>query len=94
MAKAAGIAEGVTPTTLRHTFGSVLVMNAVPIAYVAAQFGHSDLAVTSKHYARWIPTESYATPPPLAAGEVPADLLTHLAYTRPTTRLHEAKTES
>jgi hypothetical protein len=44
----------------------------------------ASIAVTEKHYARWIPTEGYRTPPALAEGEVPADLLT---YTSPTTAL-------
>jgi integrase len=86
LADAAGIAAKISPTTLRHTFGSLLVMAGVPLSYVAAQLGHASIAVTEKHYARWIPTEGYRTPPALLEVQVPADLLAG-PYTGPTTAL-------
>jgi integrase len=84
LARAAGVEAELLPTTLRHTFGSLLVMAGVPLSYVAAQLGHASIAVTERHYARWIPGEGYRTPPELAEGEVPADLLARLATTLPT----------
>jgi hypothetical protein len=42
----------------------------------------ASIAVTEKHYARWIPTEGHRTPPSLAEGQVPADLLTYTSPTR------------
>jgi integrase len=83
LAEAAGITSTVTPTTLRHSFGSLLVMAGVPLSYVASQLGHASIAVTEKHYARWIPTEAWRTPPALVDGEVPADLLVGSATTLP-----------
>jgi integrase len=93
LAQAAGITAAVTPTTLRHTFGSILVMNGVPLSYVASQLGHSSIAVTEKHYARWVPGEDYRRPPDLAEGEVPADLLGRLATTLPTAATTAGKDE-
>lgn len=36
---------------LRHTHGSHLAMNGVPMGVIAAQFGHADTRMTEKHYA-------------------------------------------
>jgi integrase len=62
---------------LRDSFGSHLVSAGIPLAYVSAQLGHADVAVTAKHYAKWT-SASYVQPPALAADEVPADLLARL----------------
>jgi site-specific recombinase XerD len=43
---------------LRHTFATLLLARAVPITYVAAQFGHAKLTKTLQWYAHWIPSES------------------------------------
>lgn len=40
---------------LRHTYASRLVMNAVPLAVVAAQLGHSDTRMVEKHYGHMAP---------------------------------------
>ena len=71
---------GWVPKDLRDTFGSWLVSCAVPLLYVSRQLGHSSIAVTEKHYAKWIPGggDLYVHPPVLDAGDVPADLLTRL----------------
>ncbi len=42
------------------------------------QIGHSDVAATARHYARWCGGDSYRPPIALATGEVPADLLARL----------------
>ena len=39
---------------LRDTFASQLVSAGIPLGYVSHQLGHANLAVTAKHYARWI----------------------------------------
>jgi integrase len=41
---------------LRHTHGSHLAMNGVPMGVVAAQLGHADTRMTEKHYAHLAPS--------------------------------------
>ncbi len=41
---------------LRHTYGSALAMNAVPLQVIAEALGHSDTRITSKHYAHLMPS--------------------------------------
>jgi integrase len=41
---------------LRHTHGSHLAMNGVPIAVIAKQLGHADTRMTEKHYAHLAPS--------------------------------------
>ena len=36
---------------LRHTYGSRLAMQGVPMAMIAAQLGHADTRMTERHYA-------------------------------------------
>jgi integrase len=40
---------------LRHTYASRLVMKGVPLAVVAAQLGHSSIAMVEKHYGHLAP---------------------------------------
>ena len=40
---------------LRHTHGSLLAMQAVPMAVIARQLGHADTRMTEKHYAHLAP---------------------------------------
>ena len=40
---------------LRHTHGSHLAMNGVPMGVIAAQLGHADTRMTEKHYAHLAP---------------------------------------
>lgn len=40
---------------LRHTYGSALAMQGVPMAVIAAALGHSDTRMTEKHYAALAP---------------------------------------
>ncbi len=40
---------------LRHTYASILVNRGVPMAYVAAQLGHSDTRMVDKHYGHLAP---------------------------------------
>lgn len=39
----------------RHTYASTMLTENKPIAWVAKQLGHSDIAMTLSTYARWIP---------------------------------------
>jgi len=39
----------------RHTYASTMLTMNKPIAWVAKQLGHSDIAMTLTTYARWIP---------------------------------------
>jgi integrase len=42
--------------TLRHTYGSALAQNAVPLQVIAEALGHADTRITSKHYAHLMPS--------------------------------------
>ena len=44
----------------------------------ARRFGHSDVAVTARHYARWVGGMEYRKPMELEPEEIPADLLARL----------------
>ena len=54
------IAAKITPAIsfhmLRHTYGSRLAMQGVPMAVIAAQLGHADTRMTEKHYAHLAPS--------------------------------------
>jgi integrase len=51
----AGITPPVGIHVLRHTHASILAMQAVPMAVVARQLGHSYTRMTEKHYAHLAP---------------------------------------
>jgi len=53
--KRAGIEPAVGFHVLRHTHASILAMQAVPMAVVARQLGHSDTRMTERHYAHLAP---------------------------------------
>ena len=52
----AGIDKGTDPAsrvsfhTLRHTYASLMVMDAVPLMVVARNLGHADTRMVEKHY--------------------------------------------
>jgi integrase len=52
----AQITPAVTFHILRHTHGSHLAMNGVPMGVIAAQLGHADTRMTEKHYAHLAPS--------------------------------------
>jgi integrase len=60
---------------LRHTYASGLVNAGLPMAYVAAQLGHSDTRMTEKHYGHLAPTALAEAvrklAPKLGLGEAP-----------------------
>ncbi|MBL0312738.1 MAG: site-specific integrase [Holophagaceae bacterium] len=52
--KAAGL-EILTFHELRHSYASMLVNAGIPLAYIAAQLGHSDTRMVEKHYGHLAP---------------------------------------
>jgi len=44
-----------TQYNTRHTYASTMLTENRPIAWVARQLGHSDITMTLRTYARWIP---------------------------------------
>ncbi len=60
---------------LRHTYASGLVNAGLPMAYVAAQLGHTDTRMTEKHYGHLAPTALAEAirklAPKLGLGEAP-----------------------
>lgn len=51
----AGIVPAVGFHTLRHTYGSLLAMEGVPLHVIAQAMGHSDNRMTERHYAHLAP---------------------------------------
>jgi integrase len=54
--KAAQISPAVSFHILRHTHGSLLAMQGVPMPVIAQQLGHADTRMTEKHYAHLSPS--------------------------------------
>ena len=77
--KGDGTMRARTPKDLRDTFASQLLTAGIQLGYVSRQLGHSDVAVTARHYARWAGGDSYRNPLEVGDGEVPADLLARLS---------------
>lgn len=46
------------PYQTRHTYASMMLSAGEPLAWVSAQLGHSNVLITAKTYARWIPTNA------------------------------------
>ena len=67
--------HGHTPKDLRDTYASQLLTAGIQLGYISSQLGHSTVAVTARHYARWTAGEAYREPFRLNAEDVPADLL-------------------
>jgi hypothetical protein len=82
MLKRAGIGDR-RYKDLRDTYASQLITAGVPLGYVSAQLGHADVAVTARHYAKWIGGLEYHEPLRLREGDVPADFIGRLAYESP-----------
>lgn len=55
--EAADIVPAVGFHVLRHTYASRLVMRTAPLPVVAAQLGHADTRMTSRHYAHLAPDD-------------------------------------
>ncbi len=71
---------------LRDTYACQLLSCNVPLGYVSTQLGHSEIATTSRFYAKWIDTD-HQQPPVLGPTEVYADFLAKLgkSHQSPTT---------
>lgn len=54
--KIAKIDPHATFHVLRHTYGSALAQNGVPLQVIAEVLGHADTRITSKHYAHLMPS--------------------------------------
>jgi integrase len=63
------------PKDLRDTFASQLLTAGIQLGYISEQLGHSDVATTARHYARWAGGRAYRRPLEVRDGEVPADLI-------------------
>jgi integrase len=63
---------------LRDTYASQLISAGIQLGYVSEQLGHSGIAITSRHYARWCGSNGYREPVHLVEGELPADLLSRM----------------
>ena len=68
---------------LRDTYASFLLTAGVQLGYVSAQLGHADVAITAKHYARWVGEDVYREPLTLRDGEVPADFIARFSSESP-----------
>ena len=54
--KVAKIKPAIDFHVLRHTYGSALAMQGVPLQVIAEALGHSDTRITSRHYAHLMPS--------------------------------------
>ena len=73
---------GHTPKDLRDTFASWLVSLGVPVAWVSHSLGHSNWAVTARHYAQWMEDAAGRQfTPELESGDVWPDLMARLGAT-------------
>lgn len=59
--RAAKIAEH-TPKDFRDTFATLLLTHGIPLKWISIQLGHGSVAVTERHYARWIDADEYRNP--------------------------------
>jgi hypothetical protein len=77
----AGLA-GHTPKDLRDTYASWLVSLGAPVVWVSESLGHANLAITARHYTRWM--DDAARQPvtrELDLGDVWPDLLARVGAT-------------
>lgn len=86
--KAAKISPAISFHVLRHSHGSTLAMEGVPMGVIAKQLGHADERMTQRHYAHLSP--SYVAETIRAnfprLGIVPRSNVRRLDETRPTRR--------
>lgn len=57
---------------LRDTYASVLLTAGIPLKWISLQLGHGSVAVTERHYARWI-GDGYQSPWTVPDGCTPPD---------------------
>ena len=81
----ASIKPSATFHILRHTYGSALAMEGVPMAVIAKAMGHRDTRMTEKHYAHLSPNyvdDTIRAKLPALGDFRPADLIVSLAARR------------
>jgi len=76
--KDAEISESHASKCLRDTYASQLLTAGISVAWISRELGHSEVATTLRHYAKWC-DERYRRPLELGEDEVPADLIGRLA---------------
>jgi integrase len=72
--RAAKISPAASFHTLRHTYASLMVMDAVPLMVVARNLGHADTRMVEKHYGHLATSyirEAIRSAKPLGIGEPP-----------------------
>jgi len=57
---AAKLPAWLTPHSLRHSFGSLLVASGASLAYVRDQMGHASISMTVDVYSSWLPKSDVA----------------------------------
>ena len=80
----ASIKPSATFHILRHTYGSALAMEGVPMAVIAKAMGHRDTRMTEKHYAHLSPNyvdDTIRAKLPALADFKPDDVIVSLAAT-------------
>ena len=55
MLRKAGLGPQHSPKSLRHTYASLMIGEGANLLYVARPPGHASVAITERHYTRWIP---------------------------------------
>ena len=80
----------------RERYASPLLTVGIQLGYVSKQLSHADVAITARHYARWVGDEIYREPVRLEPGDVPADAFARMKShqtpsSSPTTRLTDAE---
>jgi len=75
----------------RDTFATLLLTNGIPLKWISNQLGHGSVAVSERHYARWMDEDEYRNPWQVR-GQVPQDLFAEGDLWRaPKTPLHAPK---
>jgi integrase len=89
--KAAEIDDHI-PKDFRDTFATLLLTHGIPLKWISKQLGHGSVAVTERHYARWMDEDEYRNPWQVSEGQVPQDLFAEADLWRaPKTPLHAPK---
>lgn len=63
---------------LRDTYASTLITHGIVLKWISLQLGHGSVAVTERHYARYMAIDGYQNPWIVPAGAVPSDLFAAL----------------
>ena len=63
---------------LRDTYASTLITHGIVLRWISGQLGHGSLAVTERHYAKYMAADSYTNPWQVPRGCHPSDLFAYL----------------